>query len=151
MSGEGYYRNAYDYRSAIELMLVQRGPRAAARSCSARTIRSPARTIASTFVAAPDDAVLIVDSVFALRPEYDAYWDFRIWLEVEPDVAVRTGSQAGRRVEGSEEATRVRRDRYGPAEELYLAEVDPVTKADLVVDNNDFSRPRIVPSAWRRA
>ena len=33
-------------------------------------------------VMAPKDTVLIVDSVFAFRPEYNSLWDYRIWLEV---------------------------------------------------------------------
>jgi uridine kinase len=89
---------------------------------------------------------LIVDSVFALRPEYDEYWDFRIWLEVEPEVAVARGIKRDLDAEGIDEATRVRRDRYGPAEEIYIAEVRPIPKSDLIIDNNDYSRPKILPS-----
>jgi uridine kinase len=89
---------------------------------------------------------LIVDSVFALRPEYDEYWDFRIWLEVEPEVAVARGINRDLDAEGIDEATRVRRDRYGPAGEIYIAEVRPIPKSDLIIDNNDYSRPKILPS-----
>jgi len=32
----------------------------------------------NTVVLAPDDAVLIVDSVFAMRHEYNDMWDYRI-------------------------------------------------------------------------
>ena len=149
VSGEGYYRNAYDFRSAVELLLVPAGADGSGEVVLCAHDPLTGEDHRSTFVAAPDDAILIVDSVFALRPEYDAYWDFRIWLEVEPEVAFARGVGRDVDVEGIEEATRVRRDRYGPAEEIYLAEVDPVTKADLVVDNNDFSSPRIVPSVSR--
>jgi uridine kinase len=95
-------------------------------------------------VTAPDDAILVVDSVFAMRPEYDAHWEYRIWLEVEPDIAVARGIGRDLDAEGIEEATSVRRDRYGPAEEIYIAETDPVSRADLVIDNDDFANPRII-------
>jgi len=100
----------------------------------------------ATFVTAPDDAVLIVDSVFALRPEYNTYWDFRIWLEVESKVAAARGIARDLDAEGIDEATRVRRDRYGPAEEIYIAEVRPIAKSDLIIDNNDYACPMILPS-----
>jgi uridine kinase len=37
---------------------------------------------------AASDAVLIVDGVFAFRPEINDHWDFRIWLDVGPDLSV---------------------------------------------------------------
>jgi uridine kinase len=33
-------------------------------------------------VAVPDNAVLVIDGVFACRPEIDVSWDYRIWLDV---------------------------------------------------------------------
>jgi hypothetical protein len=39
-------------------------------------------------------AVLIVDSVFAFRPEYNDLWDYRIWLGVPADLSLRRGSRA---------------------------------------------------------
>lgn len=38
-------------------------------------------------VSAAADAVLIVDSVFAFRPEYNDLWDYRIWLHVDAEVS----------------------------------------------------------------
>jgi len=37
----------------------------------------------------------------------------------------------------------VHRHRYAVAERLYLDAVDPVRRADLVIDNSRFDRPRI--------
>jgi uridine kinase len=36
------------------------------------------------------------------------------------------------------------RDRHLPAEMLYIAEVNPRVRADVVVDNTDLERPRLV-------
>jgi len=146
VTGEGYYRNAYDFRSAVDLLLVPAGPDGSGDVVLCAHDPLTGVDHRATFVAAPDDAVLIVDSVFALRPEYDAYWDFRIWLEVEPEVAFARGIGRDLDAEGIDEATRVRRDRYGPAEEIYIAEVRPISKSDLIIDNNDCSRPKIRPS-----
>ena len=43
-------------------------------------------------ISTPPGAILIVDSVFAFRPEYNDYWEYRIWLEVDPEIALRAAS-----------------------------------------------------------
>jgi uridine kinase len=65
----------------------------------------------ATTVDAPPDAVLIVDSVFAFRPEYNDLWDFRIWLDVEPEVSLARGIARDTGGEGVDGATRLHRDR----------------------------------------
>jgi hypothetical protein len=34
--------------------------------------------------------------------------------------------------------------RYHTAETLYLSEVDPKTLADVIIDNEDFTNPRLI-------
>ncbi len=43
-----------------------------------------------------------------------------------------------------EQRLRVYRERYLPAEETYLNEVDPIALADIVVDNRDLNAPRLI-------
>jgi uridine kinase len=40
-------------------------------------------------------------------------------------------------------ATLLHRDRYHAAELIYLAEVDPRSLADVLIDNRDFANPRL--------
>jgi uridine kinase len=87
--------------------------------------------------------VLVVDGVFAFRPEINDYWDFRIWINVDPETSVRRGGERDQCWAGSEAET-LHRTRYLPAERLYLAEVDPLKLVDVVIDNTDFSRPRLL-------
>lgn len=144
-SGPGYYRNAYDFTSARELLLGPAGPDGSGIVvlCAHDPLTGAGRR--GTVVAAPADAVLIVDSVFAFRPEYNDYWDYRIWLEVSAELALARGIARDAAMEGSiDGAARLHRDRYHEAELLYISEVGPVAKADVVIDNNDFARPRIV-------
>ena len=89
------------------------------------------------------DAVLVVDGVFAFRPEIDDYWDFRIWLDVDAETSVERGVARDRSWAGSDAET-VHRDRYLASERIYLAEVDPLRMVDVVIDNSSFDRPRIV-------
>jgi uridine kinase len=90
-------------------------------------------------VAAPD-AVLIVDGVFAFRPELDEHWDFRIWLHVDRETSLRRGARRDRDWAGAE-AEALILERYLPSEQLYVHEVDPIRRADAVIDNSCFERP----------
>jgi len=88
---------------------------------------------------APVDAVLIVDSVFGMRPEYDEFWHVRIWPDVTAEVA--RGVVRDAPAEGHWEAERLHRDRYHASELVYFSEVDPLSTADIVIDNMDLAHP----------
>jgi uridine kinase len=90
-------------------------------------------------VESPTDAVLIVEGIFAFRPEYNDLWDYRIWLEIAPEPSLKRGINRDVRLEGRAEAERLHRDRYHAAGMLYLSEVNPISIADLVIDNADFA------------
>ena len=144
VSGEGYYRNAYDFRSATELLLGPAGPDGSGQVV--RCAHDPLTGIdhRNVVIDAPPDAVLIVDSVFAFRSEYNRFWDYRIWLDVVSQLSLIRGIERDSGVEGREEATKLHRDRYRPAEAIYVAEVDPSAVADLVIDNSDFANPVVL-------
>ncbi len=144
LSGEGYYRNAYDFGSARDLLLLPAGPAGRGEVVLCGHDPLTGQDHRGTTISAPPDAILIVDSVFAFRPQYNDCWEYRIWLEVDADVALHRGVTRDTAVEGLEEAIRVHRDRYGVAEQIYLAEVNPRALADVVIDNTEFSRPRIL-------
>ena len=146
ISGEGYYRNAYDFEAIRTLLLdpaaLDGSGRVALCSIDPLTQVDHSRNC----VMMPDDGVLVVDSVFAFRPELDRYWDLRIWVDIDAELSVRRGTDRDAGREGAEIAEALHRDRYGAAEAIYMAEVDPIALADVVVDNSDFDNPRIVPT-----
>jgi uridine kinase len=147
-SGPGYYRNAFDYAAARTLLLAPAGPDGTG-VCALCSIDPLTQVDHSGVVTeAPSDAVLIVDGVFAFRPEINPYWDFRVWLDIDPEVSIRRGAVRDADWAGSD-AEALHRDRYLPAEELYLAEVDPRGLADVVIDNSVFEDPRVVSVSSR--
>jgi uridine kinase len=144
-SGEGYYRNAYDFRSARTLLLEPAGP--AGSGSVVLCARDPltGEDHRGVTVVAPANAVLIVDSVFAFRPEYDDLWDYRIWLDVDPHQSLARGVARDTIAEGGVDAAeRLHRDRYHSAEATYIAEVDPLARCDIAIDNRDFAAPCII-------
>lgn len=153
VSGEGYYRNAYDFRSARELLLHPAGPAGTGKVALCGHDPLTGKDHRDTRVQTPPGTILIVDSVFAFGPEYDDCWEYRIWLDVDPQTALRRGIARDAAAEGAAEAARVHQDRYHAAVMIYLAEVRPQQRADVVIDNRDFATPRVLagrrPSAER--
>ena len=144
-SGEGYYRNAFDYAAVMGLLLEPCGPHGSGEGvlCSIDPLTQVDHSSVVTWSAT--DVVLIVDHVFAFRPEINHLWDFRNWLDVDPVISVLRGAERDQNWAGSE-AEAIHRHRYLPAERLYIEEVNPKRLVDVVIDNAVFGRPRIVPT-----
>ncbi|MGH8979833.1 MAG: uridine kinase [Acidimicrobiales bacterium] len=144
LSGEGYFRNTPDFESARTLLLEPARPEGSGTValCAHDPLTGEDRRGAT--VNAPCDAVLIVDSVFGMRAEYDDLWDYRIWIDVPPGVALARGIERDAELEGRDDAERVHRDRYHVAEEIYITEVDPRSRADAVIDNAVYTNPVVL-------
>ena len=94
---------------------------------------------------APANAVLLFDGVFLLRPELDDLWDYRIFVDVDFAVALQRALLRDQSLFGSAEAIRARYEqRYIPGQRLYLRSARPRERADVIVDNNDPTRPRLI-------
>ncbi|MFI0409086.1 uridine kinase [Actinomadura sp. 3N508] len=142
-SGEGYYRNAFDYTAITTLLLDPCGPHGSGQCALCCIDPLTQRDHSSSVVQAAPDAVLIVDGVFAFRPQINQHWDLRIWLEVDPEVSIQRGITRDHAMEGTEAET-LHRDRYLPAERLYIAEVEPTRLAEVIIDNTEIDHPRIL-------
>lgn len=149
-SGEGYYRNAFALAAIRKLLLEPAGPDGSGEVVLClRDPRTQEEHFAELFRAGPD-AVTVVDGVFAFRRELNDLWELRIWLEIDPDLAVGRGVARDAAMIGSEsEAAELHRDRYAASEDIYVAEADPARAAEVVIDNNDFDAPRLVRSIRR--
>jgi uridine kinase len=94
----------------------------------------------------PAYGVLVVDGVFAQRPELVDAWDLVVWLEV-PDLE-RVRRMAAR--DGvSADADHPDQRRYLDAQGLYLERCRPRQSAGVVVDNTRPRHPVVVRSVRR--
>jgi uridine kinase len=149
ISGQGYYRNAHDFASARDLLLHPAGPGGSGKVALCGHDPLTGQDHRDETIDAPMNAILVVDSVFAFRPEYNDCWEYRIWLEVASGVALRRGISRDAAAEGIDEAIRLHQDRYRVAERIYLAEVDPCALASIIIGNTDFKNPCIMSSRGR--
>ena len=88
----------------------------------------------------PEQGVLVVDGVFAQRPELDGCWDLVVYVDATE--AVRLTRMAER--DGvPDDAEHPDQRRYLDAQLIYLTRCRPLARADVVIDNTDPAAPRI--------
>jgi uridine kinase len=144
-SGEGYYRNAYDYPLIRSHLLEPLGPHGDRHYRLGSIHPATGVPFSSEKATAADSAILIADGVFLFRPELDALWDLRIFLTIDAETSLRRGAARDLPWTGAlSEAERLYRTRYIPSEQLYTAEVDPLRRAEIVIDMSDLAAPRVV-------
>jgi uridine kinase len=131
LSPEGCYHDTFDYpklRSALLEPLRDGRPfvTAAFDAVNDRPVHAEAQT-------APRDAILLFEGVWLMRPELDAFWDYRILLTAPWDVIAERGIRRDMTWGGTyEEVANLYANRYIPADKLYFALVQPELKADIV-------------------
>jgi uridine kinase len=138
---ETFYRDQYDH-DAIRQCLVE--PFRAGRPWTRALfdVEQEAPVTHPPEPAAGPHAVLLVDGIFLHRPELADLWDAGVWVEVPFEVSVPRGNARFGEVsaEQADPASAVNA-RHVNGQRLYLAEVDPATRAHWVLDNTDLTAP----------
>ena len=144
-SPEGYFLDSFDYAVLKRELLDPLGPEGDARFRTAAFDYRVDRPVESPRRLAPRDAVLLFDGVFLMRTELLASWDLTVWLDVPFEITVERAVARDSRGGGDAAVTRGKYEqRYVPGQRLYLTQCRPQERADIVVDNSVFERPRIV-------
>jgi uridine kinase len=139
-TGQTVWERGFDYAAVRRELLDpwRRGPGTAYRRrwhdlTTDAYVDDPAETV-------PETGVLIVDGVFAQRPELAGSWDVVVYVDVPDDVRVaRMAARDG----VSPEADHPDQRRYLAAQRIYQDACRPRESADLVVDNTDPARPTL--------
>jgi uridine kinase len=143
-SPEGYYRDSFDDEALRRELLDPLGPGGHRLYRTAVFDFGTDAPVEAHRRRAAEDAVLLFDGVFLLRPELRDCWELRIFVRVRPEESLRRAIVRDRELLGSaEEVERRYRTRYLPGQQLYLADADPLDHADAVVDNDDPRQPRL--------
>ena len=141
---ESYYHEMFDTDAIRAVLLDPLGPGGSRRyrteimDLRGRTpIDSPERV-------ATADAILVADGAFLQKPDLIGHWDLRIYVDVDFAEVQRRGAERDQAwMESYEQAAERYRTYYVPGERLYVSEIDPAARADIVIDNRDFSAPSV--------
>jgi uridine kinase len=149
-SPEGYFLDTFDYPALRSSLLLPLGP-GGSRCYRTGVFDSWKEVAVGRLVceAAPD-AILLVDGVFLFRADLNDLWDFRIFVDVDADEALRRGIERDEGWMGSRAAAERRyRVRYVPGERMYFESVNPRQLADVIVQNTDPANPKLIRSESR--
>lgn len=145
LSPLGYYEDSFDYESLQDALL------APLSSSDPGSFRRQAfdyindRPAVGEAVTCSSSAILLFDGVFLFRPEINARWNYRIFLDVSFEDALRRAMVRDCVRMGGEAATVEKyRRRYFPGQQIYFDRVDPRRAADVVVRYDDPDAPRII-------
>lgn len=144
LSPEGYYHDSFNYSMLLEKLLDPLGSGGNGivrlRDFDFRTnskVMSKEETVSS-------DSILLFDGVFLQRAELKKHWDLVIFVDISFENSLLRAISRDVELFGSQDEVRRRYERrYIPGQKLYFNECNPKNLADIVIDNDDFSRPRL--------
>jgi uridine kinase len=119
-SARGYYEDAYDYDAVVRALIA---PMA-------------------------ENTILLFEGIFVFRSRINAYWDYRILVDVDAATSLARSVIRDTGLIGPAEVVRRKLEvRYEPAWQMYVAEVNPEAEADVVIDNRETANPQILNRA----
>jgi uridine kinase len=143
-SPQGYYEDAFDYDSLQTALLQPLGPTGNGQYRRAVFDFRSDMPLTTKEEYAPPDAILLLDGVFLLRSELYQQWDYRIFVNVDFEEALRRAIERDLSLFGDAEAVRARYlQRYIPGQQLYFQRDHPQKRADMIIDNNDPASPHL--------
>jgi uridine kinase len=146
-SAKGYYEDSFDYAALRESLLLPLGPGGSRLYQGAIFDHQTDAPLPSIRERARENAVLLFDGIFLLRPELDDMWDYRVFVDVAFEVALQRALARDQSLFGSSAGVEARYvQRYFPAQRLYLETVRPQQRADTVVENDDPEHPQLRPT-----
>jgi uridine kinase len=146
----GYYQDSFNYETLIRDLLIPFGPNGDLKYRQSVFDLDADKPAPENWNKSSAEAILLFDGVFLLRPELTPYWDYSIFLDVDfrvsvPRAVLRDFLAGGRK--GDVDARRAQyARRYVPGQRIYFREAKPMEQASIIVDNNDYQNPKIVPS-----
>jgi uridine kinase len=144
-SAEGYYYDSFNYELLKELLLKPFGPAGNRQyRLSAFDFKTESKTHVENLQARDTD-ILLFDGVFLFRPGLDQFWDLKIFVEIDFQTSLERALERDIYLFGDQkEILRRYKERYIPGQQIYLETAQPKSKADILVENNDFTKPRII-------
>lgn len=140
---DAYIRHAFDLGRVVADLLepVKRGE-TVDRELSLLDLDTDTFTRKRRYVIGRNTIVLL-EGVLLYREPLDGYFDLRIFLDVSFDEVLRRAAVRDVPARGPEFLGRYR-TRYIPVQQWYLSAHRPAERSDIVIDNNDCLRPRII-------
>lgn len=140
-SPEGFWKDTYDYSALQQFVLTPLGPEGDGRYSPASYNPVTDQRVVAAFLQAPPDTLVLVEGMFLHRDELVASWDASVYLDVPFTVtAARMAARNGTNPDPEHPTMR----RYVHGQRLYFEAARPWERATFVIDNNDFTAPKVI-------
>lgn len=144
-SPEGFWKDTYNYAALQDQLLRPLGPKGTGWYSPASYNSATDRTAQEDVLLAPSDALVFVEGMFLHRDELAFYWDASVFLDVPfTETAQRMAVRNGSNPDPEHSSMR----RYVGGQRLYFDAARPWERATFVVDNSDFTSPRVIVQTW---
>ena len=143
-SARGYYEDAFDYEAVKSLLLEPLCGDEFPVKC--REVSFDYRVdlpVDAPPVSVGANCILLFEGLFLFRREVNAYWDYRVLLDIDAETAL-SRALVRDTVDPPDVTRRKYAARYEPAWQMYAAEENPEAKADVVIDNRRVDNPQIL-------
>lgn len=138
---EGFYRDSVDTGALRRELLEALGPAGTDRYRTRVHDLATDRPVHGPGQQAGAHAVLVVDGIFLQAPAVRPHLDLVVFLQASfPATFARMAVRDGCPPDPDDPANA----RYRQGQQLYLDEVDPAARADVLVDVEDVRRPRLL-------
>lgn len=140
-SPEGFWKDTYNYAALRALVFVPLAANGDGWYSPASYDHHKDQIAMGELLCAPSNALVLVEGMFLHRDELTSLWDASVFLDVPfsetaARMAVRNGSNP--------DPQHPTMDRYVEGQRLYFAAARPWERATIVVDNTDFTSPRVI-------
>ncbi len=146
LSPEGYFEDSFDQQFLInEFLTPLKKVRHSAVLRSAKHDWKTESVVADKSIVVDQSTIVLFEGVFLFRPELIKFWDYKIYVQIAPDTSLHRGITRDSQLLGGDEVTRGKYlKRYIPGQKIYHDKHDPVSQANLVIQNDVPTDPKIL-------
>lgn len=142
-SPRGFWEDTYNYAALYESVLGTLSAGGAGWYQPMSYDSATDRTVQPEPVEAPPDVVVVVEGMFLHRDELFHCWDVSVFLDVPfAETAARMAIRDG----SNPDPEHFTMHRYVAGQRLYFEAARPWERASVIIDNSDFSTPRVIPT-----
>ncbi len=140
-SPEGFWEDTYNYAALRDLVLVPLAANGDGWYSPASYDHHEDQIAIGELLWAPSNALVLVEGMFLHRDELTSRWDASVFLDVPfRGTAARMALRNGSNPDPEHPSMR----RYVAGQRLYFAAARPWERATFVVDNTDFTSPKVI-------
>lgn len=139
----GYIDNAFDLKTLeIEILQPAKHGLSFDKTLVLLDLETDSYSRKQRFIIDPN-TIVIVEGVLLYRPPLDQYIDLRVFLQIPFEEVIHRATIRDVPRSGTAILDRYC-DKYLPVQKWYLAAYMPMERSDVVIDNADYMKPRIL-------